>query len=101
MFARGALDALADQLRPDAVAFPAAEEVRIIVAPAANVLHHMQHLRGAVGMMRVEPGAEQRRDHERQADQDLRRTDCTGHGGGGYETPYLEGKSRVGGKDGE
>src|SRR3546814_8159690 len=48
MFARGALDAGAAELGPDAVAAHPGEENGVVVAAAANVLDHVQHLVGAV-----------------------------------------------------
>ena len=54
-------------LGPRALAAHPAEEIRIVVAPAAKRFDGRHHLGGAVGIMFVEPGAEQRRDLVRQA----------------------------------
>src|SRR3546814_4077005 len=85
MFARGALDAGADELSPDAVAAHPGEEIGVVVAAAANVLDHVHHLVGAVGIVSGKPGAEERRDFERQAHQYVGGADRTGLGGGRHD----------------
>jgi hypothetical protein len=78
-------DARADELRPDAVALHAREEVRVIVAAAADVLHHVHHLVGAIGVVRGEPRTEQRRDLEGQAHQYIGGADRAGFGCGRHD----------------
>src|SRR3546814_4915017 len=89
MLAGGAHDALADQLRPEAAAFHAAEEIGVVIAAAADVPDNVHHLVGAVGIMGGEPGAEQGRDLERQAYRDIGGADRSRIGGGGHDRLYL------------
>src|SRR3546814_20839682 len=88
MLAGGAPDALADQLRPEAAAFHAAEEIGVVIAAAADVPDNVHHLVGAVGIMGGEPGAEQGRDPERQAYRDIGGADRSPIGGGGHDRRY-------------
>src|SRR3546814_5025741 len=57
----------------------------VVVAAAANVLDHVHHLVGAVGIVSGKPGAEERRDFERQAHQYVGGADRTGLGGGRHD----------------
>src|SRR3546814_13338977 len=89
MLAGGAPDALADQLRPEAAAFHAAEEIGVVIAAAADVPDNVHHLVGAVGILGGEPGAEQGRDLERHAYRDIGGADSSSIGGGGHARIYL------------
>ena len=68
MLSAGDVEPGSDQFRPGALAAHAGEEIRIIVAPAADRLDRRHHLGGSVGIMLVEPGPEQRRHLVRQPD---------------------------------
>src|SRR3546814_18280742 len=97
MLAGGAPDALADQLRPEAAAFHAAEEIGVVIAAAADVPDNVHHLVGAVGIMGGEPGAEPGRDLERQAYRDIGGAERSRIGGGGHDRLYLW----IGGRGGD
>ena len=67
---------------PTALPAHPGEEIGIIVAPAAQRLDRRHHLGGAIGIMLVQPGAEQRRHFERQSDRKEGRAARAGLGRG-------------------
>ena len=76
IFLRRDLEPRLQQVGPGALAAHAAEEIGIIVAPAAKRIDRCHHLGGAVGIMLVEPGAEQRRHLVRQANRKVEAAGC-------------------------
>ena len=70
----GAIEPRLEQVRPGALPAHAAEPVRVVVLAAAQGLDDVHHLLGAVGIMLVEPGAEQGRDLEGEAHRQVETT---------------------------
>ena len=85
MLAAGEAEAGAQQIGPGALPAHPGEEGGIIVTAAADRADRRHHLARAIGIMRVEPGTEQRRHLQRQADGQEERAARTRRRGDGQD----------------